>query len=257
MELSKTGASRSENSAGSTGTRSGDKRNREGGPANADLLLPYLLPYAAYVGIATLAGGLGRVPDYALRIVATALLLGLLWKRFQPMRGPRSVRGSVAVGAAAGIVGVLVWIALVLPFHSASDGTPFTAPEFALRLAAATLIVPFVEELLFRGYLLGVVTQWQEARRSGAAQPLSVALDARSVHTISPGAWTGLAVVLSSVAFAVGHAPAHWLAAFAYGLLMAGLWVARRDLVAPITAHAVTNLVLYVYVFFTGSWGLW
>jgi membrane protease YdiL (CAAX protease family) len=64
-------------------------------------------------------------------------------------------------------------------------------------------------------------------------------------------------VVVSSVAFALGHAPAQWLAASAYGLLMAGLWIVRRDLVAPITAHATTNLVLYLYVYVSGNWGLW
>jgi hypothetical protein len=38
---------------------------------------------------------------------------------------------------------------------------------------------------------------------------------------------------------------------------MAALWIVRRDLIAPIAAHAATNLVLYVYIFLTGSWGLW
>jgi membrane protease YdiL (CAAX protease family) len=78
-----------------------------------------------------------------------------------------------------------------------------------------------------------------------------------SIRTLAGGAWTALAVLASSAAFALGHAPVHWPAAFAYGLLMAALWIVRRDLIAPIAAHAATNLVLYVYVFLTGSWGLW
>jgi CAAX prenyl protease-like protein len=226
-------------------------------PPNADLLLPYLLPYGAYVAIAALASDLGRVPDYAIRIVATAALLIYLRKRFQPIAGPRPVAGSVLVGAVAGLLGVLLWIALVLPFQDATAGEAFGAPAFALRVAAATLVVPLAEELLFRGYLLGLVTQWQQARRDGAADAVSVALDRRSVQRIEPGAWTALAVLVSSAAFALGHSTAQWAAAFAYGLLMAGLWILRRDLVAPITAHAVTNLALYLYVFRTGSWGLW
>jgi membrane protease YdiL (CAAX protease family) len=226
-------------------------------PPNADLLLPYLAPYGAYVAIATLAASLGRVPDYSLRILVTGFLLVLLRKRYQSIVGPRPVLGSVLVGAGVGVVGVLVWIALVLPFQDASAGTPFTAPAVALRIVAATLVVPFIEELLFRGYLLGVVTQWQRARGSGSADPLGVALDRSSVHEIEPGAWTRLAVVVSSIAFALGHAPGQWLAASAYGLLMAGLWIARRDLTAPIAAHATTNLVLYLYIYFSGSWGLW
>jgi membrane protease YdiL (CAAX protease family) len=228
-----------------------------GAPRNADLLLPYLAPYGAYVGIATLAAGLGHVTDYSIRILVTGLLLVFLWKRYQSVVGPRPVLGSVLVGAGTGVVGVLVWIALVLPFQDAGTGVPFTAPAAALRIVAATLVVPFIEELLFRGYLLGLVNQWQRARRSGAADPLGVALDRSSVHEIGPGEWTWLAVVVSSIAFALGHAPAQWLAASAYGLLMAGLWIVRRDLVAPITAHATTNLVLYLYVYASGNWGLW
>lgn len=231
--------------------------DRPAAPSNADLLLPYLAPYGAYVAIATLAGGLGREVDYALRIVLTSGLLLAFWRRYPAITGPRSVLRSVLVGAGAGLVGVGVWIALLLPFQDAGAGTPFTATAFALRLAAATLIVPLIEELLFRGYLFGAVTQWWEARRAGAADPIGVVLDQRSVHRLAPGAWAWAAVVLSSVAFALGHAPAQWAAALGYGLLMAGLRVVRQDLVAPITAHAVTNLVLYLYVFYSGSWGLW
>jgi hypothetical protein len=77
------------------------------------------------------------------------------------------------------------------------------------------------------------------------------------VTELEPGAWTPLAVGLSSVIFALGHSPAEYLAGVAYGLLMAGLWIVRRDLVSCIAAHAVTNLVLAAYVRASGSWGLW
>ncbi len=228
---------------------------RPGVTVNRDLLLPYFAPYAAYVIIATVAEGLNRELDYAIRIAFTGILLIVLRKHYQNMIGPRSPLGSVLVGAAAGVVGVLVWIALLLPFQDATAGEPYALRAFALRLAAATLVVPFAEELLCRGYILPLVTQWQKARRAGTS--LGDVIDRQSVHELTTGAWTGLAVVVSSAAFAVGHAPVQWPAAFGFSLLMAALWIVRRDLIAPITAHAVTNLVLYIYVFNTGSWGLW
>jgi uncharacterized protein len=160
------------------------------------------------------------------------------------------------VGCAAGVIGVFLWIALLLPFQDAHAGEPFELSALLLRIAAAALVVPFAEELLCRGYILGVITQWQEARRTGK-NALDVVLDERSIHDIAPGACTWLAALLSSAAFAVGHGSTQWLAAFAYGLLMAGLWRLRGDLLTPIVAHGVTNLVLYVYVFQTGKWGLW
>lgn len=226
-------------------------------PRNGDLLLPYLVPYGAYVGVATIGSGLSEEVDYALRILITALSLLFLRNRFQRISGPNSKLASVAVGVVAGVFGVLLWVALLVPFQDPSAGEPFTMVAFLLRLAAATLVVPLAEELLFRGYVLGIVTQWRTAQIARESDPIGVTLDKLSVHEIAPGAWTVVAVLVSSAAFAMGHGPAQWVAAFGYGILMAGLWIARGDLLTPITAHAVTNLVLYLYVFNTEQWGLW
>ena len=230
---------------------------RAGEPANAELLLPYFAPYGAYVLIANLAESLPRELDYAIRIVVTGALLLLFRKRYQPIGGPLSALASVMTGIGAGIAGVILWILLILPFQDIHAGDPVSLSAFVLRIIAAVSVVAFAEELLCRGYILGLITQWQQARKEGSPKPVADALDVRSVRTITPGAATVLAVVISSIAFAAGHSPAQWLAAFAYGVLMAGLWIVRRDLIAPITAHAVTNLVLYVYVFRSGAWGLW
>ena len=227
-----------------------------GAVANRDLLLPYLAPYGAYVLTGSLAGDLGHELDYAIRIIGTGGLLLAFRSRYQRLFGPRPWQTSVLVGCAAGVVGVFLWIAFLLPFQDAHAGEPFAFAAFLLRLSAAALIAPFAEELLCRGYILGVVTQWQEARRSGK-NALDVVLDERSVQELPPGSCTWLAALVSSAAFALGHGSVQWLAAFAYGLLMAGLWRLRRDLITPLTAHAVTNIMLYVFVFTTGNWGLW
>jgi uncharacterized protein len=226
-------------------------------PSNAELVVPYFLPYAAYVAVPVVAGGIPPSVGYVLRLAAAGGLLLAFRRRYRPIGGPRPAAASVAIGALAGLVGAAVWVALVAPFQDPSAGEPLVGAAFVLRLAAAVLVVPFAEELLCRGYILGVLTQWQQARRSGAPSPVAEALDGMSIHTLAGGAWTAVAVAVSSAAFALGHAPAHWLAAFGFGLLMAALWIVRRDLIAPIVAHATTNLVLYLYIYVTGSWGLW
>jgi hypothetical protein len=104
--------------------------------------------------------------------------------------------------------------------------------------------------------LLGAV-QWDEARRAGSRDPLGDALHERSVLDVAPGAWTPAAVAISTVAFAAGHAPGEWPAALAYGLLMAGLWIGRRDLLSCVVAHAATNASLAWWVHRTGEWTLW
>jgi CAAX prenyl protease-like protein len=195
--------------------------------------------------------------DYTVRIVLTAALLFAFRKRYRPLSGPRSPVGSVVFGVLAGLVGVLLWIALIVPFHNAREGDALALQAFLFRVTAAALLVPFVEELLMRGYILGVITQWQHAKRQGIKSAFDDVLDRQSVNNLAAGASTYLAVIGSSVAFMVGHATYQWPAAFAYGVLMSGLWMVRRDLLTPIVAHATTNLVLYVYIFMTGKWGLW
>jgi CAAX prenyl protease-like protein len=221
---------------------------------NRDLIWPYLLPYGAYVLVGSI-GGLPRPVDYALRIVVVGALLFAFRSRYQRITGPKSSLVSILVGVIGGVVAALLWVGLLLPFQDAHKGTAFDLPSFVMRLAAASLVVPFAEELLCRGFILGLITQWQEARRAGGS--IDDVLDDRSVQEITPGAWTPLAVALSSAAFAIGHSPSQMLAAFGFGVAMSALWIIRRDLLTPIIAHAITNFVLYTYVFATSSWGLW
>jgi len=226
-------------------------------PTNRELLLPYALPYAAYVLMASVPPDvLGRAANYAVRIGLTAA--ALLWARRRLVRltGPRPVAGSLAVGLAAGLLGTALWIGLVLPFVP-DTGQPWTCLDFALRLAAAVLFVPLFEELLLRGYLLRFVVQWGDARRAGVPHALAITLDERRIDDVAAGAWSVAAVVLSTVLFALGHAPHEWVASVAYGALMAALWIVRQDLLTCLVAHAVTNLALGLVVWTGGLWQVW
>jgi membrane protease YdiL (CAAX protease family) len=231
-----------------------------GGPAgvsNRRLLVPYAAPYLAYVALGSLLGGrLSPEWIYALRLVLVPALLWWAWRWYPRLTGPRSPWGSAAVGAVAGLVGIAAWIALLTPF---ADTTvePWEPTAFALRLVAAGFLVPVFEELFIRGFVLRLAYQWDRLRRGGEREALAAALDERSVSDVAPGAWSGWAVGISTAVFAAGHNPVEWPAAVAYGLLMAGLWVWRRDLLSCVVAHGVSNLALAGYVLTTGAWGLW
>ncbi len=226
--------------------------------ANRDALGAYLLPYFAYLGPGLLPAGMLSPPmDYGLRIVATAAALAWGWRRFPRLTGPGSPVASVGVGVAAGLAGTLLWVALKQPFVAATVPA-WGEAAWAARLAASGLVVPVFEELAMRGLVLRLVLQWQEARAAGAEKPFEEALDRRSVKDVAPGAWSPLAVAVSTLAFMAMHDPAtEWPAAAAYGALMAGLWIVRRDLLSCIVAHGVTNVVLACYVRATGAWALW
>ena len=224
--------------------------------SNAQLLIPYLLPYLVYVGAEAFPDSLGPAPPYVARLLLVPLALAWAWRWYGPLRGPRPLVGSLALGAGAGLVGTALWILLLAPFAE-PGGEAWDDLTWGLRLLASGTLPPIFEELLMRGWILGLVVQWERARRGGAEAPFGEALDRRSIRELEPGAWTPLAVGISSVVFALGHTPAAYLAAVAYGLLMAGLWIVRRDLVSCIAAHAVTNVTLALFVRASGSWGYW
>ena len=119
------------------------------------------------------------------------------------------------------------------------------------------MLVPVFEEMLMRGYILRVAFQWDEARKQRLKDPLSVAFNERSVNEVQPGDWSWAAILISTVAFALGHQVREWPAAMLYGLFMAFLWVFRKDLLTSIVAHATTNITLALYVFTTGKWYYW
>jgi len=90
---------------------------------NRQLLLPYAAPYLAYVGIASLPVTL--VPaqvSYLVRLILVPLLLVWGWRWYCPLTGPCSRRDSILAGTAAGLVGLLLWLALLTPFVH-PDGT--------------------------------------------------------------------------------------------------------------------------------------
>ncbi|MCL2457324.1 MAG: CPBP family glutamic-type intramembrane protease [Desulfobulbus sp.] len=225
---------------------------------NRQLLLPYALPYLAYVGIASIpADVLALHLNYLCRLIVVPLLLVWAWRWYCPLTGPRPVWGSIATGAVAGLAGLLLWLALLAPFAHPKGANPWSVQSFLLRLLSAGLMVPLFEELMMRGFAFRLALQWDQARRSGQPDPLRVALDQRCIDEAPPGSWSWPAVILSTLAFAAGHMPPEWPAAVAYGLLMAWLLIRRQDLIACIAAHAVTNISLALFVYATDSWHFW
>jgi len=225
---------------------------------NHRLLVPYAAPYFAYVLIATVAERFVPMEvNYLLRIIIVSATL--LWARkwYFLFKGPKSPAVSVFVGVVAGVAGLILWIVLLTPFASGADAKPWTNSAFVLRLLSAGFLVPIFEEVLMRGFVFRLALQWDEARKSKAKDALQTAFDERSVNDVQQGAWSWAAVIISTLAFTSGHTVPEWPASIAYGLLMAGLYIYRKDLLSCIVAHAVTNIALAFYVFYTGKWYLW
>jgi CAAX prenyl protease-like protein len=106
----------------------------------------------------------------------------------------------------------------------------------AFRIAGAALVVPLMEELFWRSFLM----RWIQ-------KPVFEAVDPRTV---------GLrAVVLSTFVFTLAHTL--WLAAVIAGLAYAWLYIRTGKLWVAVISHAVTNLALGIWVLRTGQWQFW
>jgi uncharacterized protein len=188
--------------------------------------------------------------SYAIKTLAVAILLAVFWRRYTPVRW-----NHWWLGVIVGVVGIFQWVGMQLllqkyiPFFRPS-GEPFDpTAEFAgspamlytfiaVRLVGAVLVVPVMEELFWRDFLWRQVLAPNDFKLAGV------------------GEWGWAPFLVVSVAFAVVHGN-WWLTSIVWALMIAGLLVYTKSLGACIVAHAVTNLLLGVYVLVRRDWAFW
>ena len=184
---------------------------------------------------------------YALSVVMAGAVLAVCWREYGelvPQTLPDAREWLLAV--AAGAIVFVLWINLDAPWMTIGEPSapfkPLTVggaidwPRVAMRFAGAALLVPLIEELFWRSFLM----RWLE-------QPVFQGVDPRRVGV--------RAIVLSTFVFTLAHTL--WLAAVIAGLVYALLYVKTGKLWLPVIAHAVTNGVLGVWVVMTGNWQFW
>ncbi len=106
-----------------------------------------------------------------------------------------------------------------------------------VRFLGLVVVVPIVEELFYRGFLLRFVTDVDDFRR------------------VPTGTFSAPALLANVVLFALSHP--EWLAAAIFALAMCLLLRYTKNLFTCILAHGVTNLLLGVYILHTGQWQYW
>jgi exosortase E/protease (VPEID-CTERM system) len=198
--------------------------------------LPYLMPMVGLL-FATMVvqGTTGQFPySYPLKpLIGLSLLL-----HYGPQLRPlwrRPGWESLAVGVAV----YFLWMALVQPAEAVSPylavPQPYTWMWLAMRVLGGVVVVPIVEELAFRGYLLRRLQNADFEQAQG-----------------SPPWYAYLA---SSLAFGLLHSD--WLAGILAGLAYAWVSTRRGGLSNAIVAHSVTNLGLAIRAIGWQEWGLW
>ncbi|RZT04582.1 hypothetical protein SAMN05216319_3631 [Duganella sp. CF402] len=213
---------------------------------------PRILPFAIYMAfivVADLLGRLGLTADellwlYPLKI--GAVVLALCWGRrhytelhWQGMDGRWWL---LSIGA--GLLVLVLWLNLDTGWMVVGTSAGFDPsgqngvnwPLALLRAAGAALVVPVMEELFWRSFLL----RW-------LVDPRFLAL--------APAAVTLRAFAITAVLFGIEHNL--WLAGMLAGVVYAGLYMRSQNLWTAIVAHAVTNGGLSVWILATKNWTYW
>jgi uncharacterized protein len=200
---------------------------------------------------------------YPLQAVVCGGLIAFFWRNyiFRPWRG-------FVLATLLGIVGIVLWILPAHVFqmtqdHDSSPGRTirwlgFSPREegfdpmifgqeglwypiiIAMRFVRLVVVVPLIEEIFWRGFLMRYV----------------IAGD-RPFQSVPFGRHHWLSFGVSTGAFVFVHQQEDWLGALVFGSLMYLLCIRSKSLGACVWMHAVANLLLGIYVLKTRQWGFW
>jgi exosortase E/protease (VPEID-CTERM system) len=202
----------------------------------------YLLPYLALLlaGMVSHAASGGFESLYWIRLLLAGAALGYCWPRIHDVDWRFSWRG-VAAGAVAFGVWIVAARVLVpsegLPAAIAALPTVSRVAWITGHILVSVALIPVVEELAFRGYLL---------RRIQAAD----------FESVSPGQVSALALIVSAVVFGLCQG-VFWLPGMVSGAIFGLLYMRTGRLGEAWVAHALGNAALAAVVLGGSQWQLW
>jgi hypothetical protein len=213
--------------------------------------IAYVAPFVAFVGIMALERFVPLPAEwlYAARFLIVAALIGAVSWPYLSFR-PSMPLASVAIGVAVFVIWVAPdalfgyrhhWL-----FENAFMGTAASSlhprlkshvPFMVLRTLSSALLVPILEELFWRGWMM----RW---------------LIDTDFLKVPMGKYAPSAFWIVAFLFASEHGP-YWEVGLAAGIVY-NWWIVRtHNLADCILAHGVTNAALAGYVLFTGQWQYW
>ncbi len=209
-----------------------------------------VLPYVLIVALTAVQDGLGGSLRYWLYLIKTLVGLWCIWEM-------RVVLPEVrwAFSWQAGLAGVLVFVLWVgldqyypkfqflvkagLPWNPfAQFGDHSFGGYFfsSVRTLGSALVVPPIEEAFYRSFLYRYLV-----RSDYASVPL--------------GQFHWRALLIASLVFGFSHY--QWLPGVLCGLIYQGLVIRNNRLGDAMSAHAVTNFLLGIWVIWKGAWNFW
>jgi len=208
-------------------------------------ILPFLV-YLLFIVVADLltqagAGAAALRWLYPVKIAVVTCLLVVFLPQYEELK---TSRPAPLLALAAGVLVFVLWISLNARWMQVGSSAGYDPrvdgalywPLIAIRLAGAALVVPVMEELFWRSFLL----RWIAAPAFQSVAPRTVGLKS---------------FMLTMVLFGVEHNL--WLAGMVAGAVYGLLYMRTGNLWNAILAHGVTNGVLGIWIIYTGNWTYW
>jgi len=214
--------------------------------------VPYVAPFVIFLALIGLSH-LWQMPALADEILRLVVMLAVLSLVARPVMDFRMQNwgASVLVGVAI----FILWIAPDLLFvqyrslflfdnsvvgtarSSLTEAARHDVPVLFLRTLRAVAIVPIVEELFWRGWLMRWVIN-------------------NDFERVPLGAYSALSFWAVALLFASEHGP-YWDVGLVAGILFNWWMIRTKSLGDLILAHAVANACLSGYVIAAGKWEYW
>lgn len=184
---------------------------------------------------------------YPLKALSAAIALWIFRNGYHEIV-PADVKKMkyLLISSATGTAVFILWINMgwTLPGQNVSAGfNPLLITDplvrsliIATRLAGAVIIVPLIEELFWRSFLLRYLIQNEFTK-------------------VPVGTFTLFSFIVSAILFGLEHN--FVVAGIAAGACYNILLYYTKSITHCIIAHAVTNLLLGLYVLVTGNWFFW
>ena len=222
-------------------------------------LWAYVLPFAVFMGglaLISLVQSFAPAENaplwlaepkywvFPLQTILCGALLVWFWKAYE-----WGAKWHVITAVLTGLVVLALWISpqWLLGAEQRTDG--FNPGLFAgsaalywgtliLRFIRLVVIVPLLEEIFWRGFLLRYLIK-------------------EDFTKVSFGTFSWFSFGVVAVMFGLAHFGPDFIPALLTGAIYNLLAVKTRSLACCVLAHAVTNLGLGLYIMQTGQWGFW
>lgn len=208
---------------------------------------PYWAPFLSFMLMIEIGN---RAPETAAPyfLVLKALVPGALvaWyfaRGLYPELRQLRANGTLLLDVGVGLLGAVLWVAPFVFFEGlrpeaegfdrfllGEAGVPIV---LGLRAFGYSVVTPFLEELFVRSWLMRFIDVFEQRR------------DFRKVP-IARFTWRSFLVVVGFFVFT--HQPWEWGVMLVWTLLTMAWFYHRRDLLALVLVHAVTNGAIFLFV---------